>query len=149
VKGIEELDAQKRIMPMNCISWNIGHLAWQEQQYFLIHGEGQLLLPEISRNFASGAPACTPSLKDMLAAWKKITQTADPWLDKLTSETLQLNVISRGKPIKYKYGNLLQRVIYHYWYHLGENTAIRQQLGNDHLPQFVGDIDEKAPYRTE
>jgi uncharacterized damage-inducible protein DinB len=149
VKGIDEKDAQKRIKPMNCISWNIGHLAWQEQQYFLVYGQGQLLIPEINTNFSYGAPASTLPLKDMTAAWKTITQAADPWLDTLTSETLQLNVLSKGKPIKYTHGNLLQRVIYHYWYHLGENMAIRQQLGHDHLPQFVGDIDGKAPYRPK
>ena len=35
VKGIKNADARKRLLPMNCISWNIGHLAWQEQGYFL------------------------------------------------------------------------------------------------------------------
>lgn len=149
VKGVGEEEARKRLTPMNCISWNIGHLAWQEQQYFLTYGQGQVLLPEISRNFAYGAPGSTPSLKEMLTAWQTITRAADPWLDTLTSATLQMNVISKGKPIKYTYGNLLQRVIYHYWYHLGENMAIRQQLGHDHLPQFVGAIDSKAPYRPE
>ena len=24
-------DARHRFMPMNCIGWNVGHLAWQEQ----------------------------------------------------------------------------------------------------------------------
>jgi hypothetical protein len=43
----------------------------------------------------------------------------------------------------------LQRVIYHYRYHLGENLAIRQQLGHRRLPQFVGAIDDEAPYRQE
>ena len=42
--------------------------------------------------------------------------------------------------------SLLQRVIYHYWYHNGENCAIRQMLGHTNLPQFVGNIDEEAPY---
>jgi uncharacterized damage-inducible protein DinB len=149
IKGVDEADAQKRIMPMNCISWNVGHLAWQEQQYFLVYGQGILLIPEISKGFAYGAPASTPALKDMLAAWKAITQAADSWLETLTSATLLENVISRDKPIKYTYGNLLQRVIYHYWYHLGENMAIRQQLGHESLPQFVGNIDDKAPYRAE
>jgi uncharacterized damage-inducible protein DinB len=149
IKGVEEADAQKRIMPMNCISWNVGHLAWQEQQYFLVYGRGLLLIPEISRGFAYGAPASTPPLKDMLAASKTITQAADSWLDTLTSAILLENVISKGKPIKYTHGNLLQRVIYHYWYHLGENMAIRQQLGHKPLPQFVGDIDGKAPYRAK
>ena len=30
IKGLSDADARKRILPMNCISWNIGHLAWQE-----------------------------------------------------------------------------------------------------------------------
>jgi len=33
LKGITEAEARKRLKPMNCISWNIGHLAWQEQRY--------------------------------------------------------------------------------------------------------------------
>lgn len=47
------------------------------------------------------------------------------------------------------FGNLLQRVIYHYWYHLGENMALRILLGHERLPQFVGDIDGQAPYSPE
>jgi hypothetical protein len=39
------------------------------------------------------------------------------------------------------------RTTYHYWYHLGEGLAVRQQLGHDRLPDFVGDIDGKAPWR--
>jgi hypothetical protein len=134
---------------MNCISWNVGHLAWQEQRYFLYFGQEQMPLSEVNDNFAFGAPASTPSLKEMLAAWKVITQAADPWLDALTTEKLLENVVRSGKPAAYKFGNLLQRVIYHYWYHLGENMAIRQQLGHSGLPQFVGNIDDKAPYRSE
>jgi DinB superfamily len=149
VKHVEDADARKRILPMNCISWNIGHLAWQEQRYFLLFGQGQTLLPEINRTFANGAPACTPPLADTLAAWQTITAAADPWLDTLTPATLQEHVLSRGKPAAYKYGNLLQRVIYHYWYHIGENMAIRQLLGHRRLPQFVGAIDSKAPYRPD
>lgn len=134
---------------MNCISWNIGHLAWQEQSYFLHYGQGQTLLPDIAKQFANGAAASTPPLDEMLAAWRVITQAADPWLDNLTSAKLQEHIISNGKPIAYVYGNLLQRVIYHYWYHTGENMAIRQLLGHQRLPQFVGAIDSKAPYQPE
>jgi hypothetical protein len=150
VKGVNEEDGRKRFLPMNCLAWNLGHLAWQEQRYFLYYGQEQrLLLPEIDREFAYGAPASTPSLQAMLAAWKTITAAADPWLDTLTSETLLQNVISNGKPLARTYGNLLQRVIYHYWYHTGENMAIRQLLGHERLPVYVGNIDDKAPYRPE
>lgn len=150
LKGVAEADAAKRLMPMNCISWNVGHLAWQEQRYFLYYGQGRMLLPEIDKEFAFGAPASTPSLKEMLSAWQTITQEADPWLDTLTSTILQQQVVNKqGKTIRKTYGNLLQRVIYHYWYHIGENMAIRQHLGHMRLPQFVGDLDKKAPYQPE
>ena len=149
IKGVTEKEAKKRFLPMNCLSWNVGHLAWQEQRYFLGFGQGIKLFPEIENNFAYGAPASTPSLKEMLAAWKEITVAADPWLDSLTPKKLSQNVISNGKEIQRTYGNLLQRTIYHYWYHLGENMAIRQNLGHTKLPQFVGSIDRKAPYQPE
>jgi hypothetical protein len=149
IKGVSEEDACRRLLPMNCISWNVGHLAWQEQRYFLFYGQDYYLLPEVQKNFAYGAPGSTPSLKDMLAAWKAITREADPWLDALTTARLQETVIREGKPTDILFGNLLQRVIYHYWYHTGENMAIRQQLGHKRLPQFVGDIDGRAPYRRE
>lgn len=108
-----------------------------------------MLLREIDKNFANGAPASTPPLEEVLSAWQAITAAADSWLDTLTSSKLQKQVINNGKQIAYIYGNLLQRVIYHYWYHIGENLAIRQQLGHNRLPQFVGAIDTKAPYRPE
>ena len=74
VKGVNDKDARKRLLPMNCISWNIGHLAWQEQRYFLYFGQGQILLPDLNVLFAYGAPACTPALKDVLKAWHTITK---------------------------------------------------------------------------
>ena len=147
IQGVSEADAQKRLLPMNCLSWNIGHLAWQEQRYFLHFAQEQIPFPEINKAFAYGAPACTPTLAEAVTAWKTITSAVDPWLDALTPEILQQAVILNGKPSDRIYGNLLQRVIYHYWYHIGENMAIRQQLGHTGLPVFVGDIDTQAPYR--
>ncbi len=147
--GVSDVDARKRILPMNCISWNVGHLAWQEQRYFLYRGMGKMLLPEVNTLFAYGAPASTPPLKEVLSNWKAITAAADPWLDELTSEMLAQRYMVDGKPGPTTYGSLMQRTIYHYWYHTGENLAIRQMLGHAHLPEFVGNIDDKAPYRPE
>ena len=149
LEGLTDAEARRRFMPMNCVAWNIGHLAWQEQRYFLFYGQGQLLLPEINEQFAYGAPASTPALDEVWSAWNTITQAADPWLDALTSEMLQQPVIRKGKPGPYIFGSLLLRTIYHYWYHTGENLAIRQMLGHTDLPEFVGDIDREAPYRRE
>lgn len=149
VKGVSDGDGRQRILPMNCINWNIGHLAWQEQRYFLYFGQGQVLLPELNEVFAYGSPASTPPIKEVLQAWHTVTEAADPWLDSLTAEKLKQAVIIDGKPSERIFGNLLQRVIYHYWYHLGENMAIRQQLGHKRLPVFVGNIDTKAPFQAE
>jgi uncharacterized damage-inducible protein DinB len=149
IKGVREADAQRRLMPMNCISWNIGHLAWQEQRYFIYFPTGQHLFPEIDKQFAYGAPASTPPLGEMVLAWQTIAEAADSWLETVTPAKLQERVVLKGKPTTRIYGNLLQRLIYHYWYHIGENLAIRQQLGHTKLPVFVGNIDNEAPYQPE
>lgn len=147
--GVTDDEARRRFMPMNCIAWNVGHLAWQEQRYWLYRGQGYLLLPEINERFAYGAAASTPALTEMWAAWEAITQAADPWLDALTTEALNRTVEIPGWSNTLRFGSLLQRTIYHYWYHAGENMAIRQLLGHRDLPEFVGDIDNEAPYRPE
>ena len=145
--GVTEAEARQRFLPMNCISWNVGHLAWQEQRYFLFFGQNQMPLPQINDLFAYGAPASTPSLHEMWTAWNTIMQAVDPWLDALATEKLLEHVVIDGQSSPYIFGSLLQRVIYHYWYHTGENLAIRQMLGHTDLPEFVGDIDGEAPYQ--
>jgi uncharacterized damage-inducible protein DinB len=149
IRGVADDDARRRFEPMNCLAWNVGHLAWQEQRYFLTVAQERTPRPDIADRFASGGPASTPSLAEVVEAWRAITAEADPWLDTLTSEGLLARPVRHGRPLARTFGNLLQRTIYHYWYHAGENMAIRQLLGHDRLPQFVGDIDDQAPYRPE
>jgi hypothetical protein len=147
--GLSDADARKRFMPMNCISWNIGHLAWQEQRYFLTFAQEKILLPELNEEFAFGAPASTPLLEDMHTAWQEVKTAADTWLKSINTEAL-LQIYSHPSGTwNTSFGNLLQRVIYHYWYHIGESMAIRQMLGHSDLADFVGDLDNEAPYRTE
>ena len=87
----------------------------------------------------------------MWDAWSRITAECDPWLDALTTEELIANQeYSNGRDLVYfTFGSLMQRMIYHYWYHTGENLAIRQMLGHRDLPDFVGNIDDEAPYTPE
>ncbi|HLW02996.1 MAG TPA: DinB family protein [Ktedonobacterales bacterium] len=147
--GLSDEEARRRFLPMNCISWNIGHLAWQEQRYWLWRAQGQILLPHVNDLFANGAPASTPALDAVWADWHTIIQAADPWLESVTTEKLQEAAIIDGQPSDIIFGNLLRRVTYHYWYHTGENMAIRQMLGHTDLPEFVGNIDDEAPYLPE
>ena len=146
---VDDADARRRFLPMNCISWNIGHLAWQEQRYWLTGGEGRVLLPALNVEFAYGAPASTPAVTAMWDAWRTITAAADPWLDAVTTEKLMELVSLPGWGVETTFGSLMLRVIDHYWYHIGESMAIRQLLGHAGLPDFVGDIDGEAPYRPE
>jgi hypothetical protein len=146
---LTEAEASQRFLPMNCISWNVGHLAWQEQRYFVFFAQNQMPLLHINDLFAYGAPASTPLLHEMWTAWDTITRAADRWLDALTTGALLEHVVIEGQPSPCIFGSLVQRVIYHYWYHTGENLAIRQMLGHTDLPEFVGDIDGAAPYRVE
>lgn len=146
--GLDDAEAHRRFLPMNCISWNIGHLAWQEQRYFVTFAQGKTPLPELNEQFAYGAPACTPDLAEITAVWQAAIRAADEWLDSVTSERLlQLYTTTDGNWTT-SFGNLLQRVIYHYWYHTGENQAIRQLLGHRDLPEFIGNIDDEAPYQS-
>jgi uncharacterized damage-inducible protein DinB len=147
LEGVTDEEGQKRFEPMNCIGWNVGHLTWQEQRSWLTFAQSQTPLPDIEEAFRYGAPASTPRLSDTWRAWEQITQAADPWLDAMTDDVLETHLVRDGKETEYIYGSLLLRMIYHYWYHTGENAAIRQSLGHTGLPDFVGDIDGEAPYR--
>jgi hypothetical protein len=148
VRGLGDVGdplAQRRFGKMNCISWMVGHLAWQEQRYWLYRAQGQVLIPELNELLAYGKPASTPPVEEMWAAWRQVTRSADPWLDQLTSESLQAPLALGFSSV----GTFIHRVIYHYWYHLGEGLAVRQLLEQSDLPEFVGDIDSQAPYQPE
>lgn len=46
-------------------------------------------------------------------------------------------------------GTMIQRVIYHYWFHIGESRAVRQLLGHSAPPSFVGNLQAQAPYPAQ
>ena len=146
LRGVPEADGAKRVMPMNSISWIVGHLAWHEQRYWLTRLAGKMPVPILNDIVASGGPATTPPLRDMLRAWRKITKASDPLLDELTPSDLLVSL--PGSPRRL-IGNAMRRVTYHYWFHIGEILAIRQMLDHPNRPEFVGKIDDRASYRPE
>jgi len=149
LEGISEEDAAQHLGPMNCIGWNVGHLAWHEQRTFLWRPNGTILFPVLNKLFAYGAPMNTPSFKEMLEMWHTVTHAVDPYLDSLTTEVLQTDLLLERKLVGQSVGSALRRITYHYWYHIGETQAIRQMLGHKNLPEYVGDIEGEAPYRAE
>jgi hypothetical protein len=147
--GVTEEEGARHFGQMNSISWTVGHLAWQEQRYLLTRSQGILLYPEIQEEFAFQAPMSTPSLKKMMAAWRRITKSADPFLDGLRTADLLEDLPVDGRPTGQTLGSAIRRLTYHYWYHIGEIQAIRQMLGHQKLPIYVGNIEGRAPYRPE
>ena len=69
VKGVSDQDGAVRLGPMNCLAWNVGHLAWQEQRNFLTRAQG--LEPggvPVQVVGAEELPVTMPSINDVLAA---------------------------------------------------------------------------------
>ncbi len=144
--GVSAVDAVRRLGPMNCISWMVGHLANQEHAYWVLWAQGKNLAPGLQALVGYGAPPSTPPLDEIWEVWRLVTDTADKFLDTLSEQKLLTHVAWRGKAVQESIGTLLQRNIYHYWFHLGEAHAVRQMLGHGELPQFVGDM-SLAKYR--
>jgi len=138
----------KRVMPMNCISWMVGHMANQEHRYWVIFAQQKNVAPDLYELVGYGKPASTPPLDEMWAAWWKVTAAVDDYLDTLTPAIMQGFLLRDGKPVDETIGTLLMRNIYHYWYHTGEAAVVRQMLGHTNLPEFVGDVNTAA-YRPE
>jgi hypothetical protein len=168
LEGVTGEEARRRFLPMNCISWIIGHLAAQEQYYFLYFTQEEVPYPNLNKLTGFGRPASTPPLDEMWAAWREITKAADVYLDTLTTEQLTQkltrDINSEREALKNALfgsyseeiidklldrgcvragetvGTKLLRTTYHYWFHTGEASAIRQLLGHTDLPYFVGDM---------
>ena len=148
LEGVSQDDAIRRLEPMNCISWIVGHLANQESTYWLRLAQGKTLIPDLHKLVGTGGPASTPPFNEMWSAWRTITSAADEYLDTLTPGIMTGHFEWKGKPRQETIGTLLLRNIYHYWYHIGEASAIRQMLGHQNLPEFIGDMTDAA-YQKE
>lgn len=149
LNGVTDADAARHFGPMNSIGWIAGHMAWHEQRYWVERAQGKVLFPTLDELFAYGAPMSTPALREMLEMWETVTRAADAYLDSLTTQSLQGQLLRDGKAIGQGVGSALRRITYHYWYRTGEIQAIRQMLGHKELAEYVGDIDGEAPYRPE
>lgn len=148
LEGVTDEEARTRFGSMNSISWIIGHLADQENRYWVRFAQGEKIHPNLKELVGFGRPASTPSLDEMWSVWREITSYADRYLGSVTTQSLSSHFQKRGDRIGENVGTLLMRNIYHYWFHAGEAYAIRQQLGHKNLPEFVGNM-ELANYRPD
>jgi DinB superfamily len=145
LKAVSPDEAAQRFGPINPIAWMIGHLAWQEQLYWLERAQGKTSVPEV-KPFGFGKPLSVPNLQDAWAGWRAVTAAADPYLDSL--EGAQLTRMWKRESSGETPGTKLHRTTYHYWFHLGESQAVRQLLGHTRLPTFVGGFGQ-SQYQPE
>ena len=146
LKAVTADEAARRFGPINPIAWMIGHLAWQEQLYWLERAQRVIAVPEV-KQFGYGKPLVVPPLAEAWAWWRAVTAAADPYLDGL--DTAALTRPWPKEPSGESPGTKLHRTTYHYWFHLGESQAIRQLIGPaKKLPDFVGGFRD-SPYRPE
>jgi hypothetical protein len=145
LKAVTADEAARRFGSINPIAWMIGHLAWQEQLYWLERAQGLTPVPDV-RRFGYGKPLAVPPLDEAWVWWRAVTKAADPYLDRLAGATLTRRW--RHESSGETPGTKLHRTTYHYWFHLGESQAVRQMLGHTRLPDFVGGFG-KHQYRPE
>jgi hypothetical protein len=160
LEGVSDEASRKRLLPMNSISWMVGHLAAQEQEYFVYFPKGKVPHPQLNVSHGFGQPAVTPPLADMWGVWNDITAGADSFLDTVTEDQLETHLEQDTSTVKdalFAYGQVnedmlaqksvrsfenigtrILRVTYHYFFHTGEAHAVRQMLGHPDLPFFVG-----------
>ena len=146
LEGVTAEDAERRALPMNSLSWIVGHLANQEASYWIYLAQGQAVHPELREITGSGRPASTPPWEPMWTAWREVTSVANCYLDTLTGADLKTFLMNKGQPHKESIGTMLYRNLYHYWFHTGEAHGIRQALGHSGLADFVGDL-SACPWR--
>jgi DinB superfamily len=145
LKAVTPEEGARCFGPINPIAWMIGHLAWQEQLYWLERAQGRIVVSEV-KQCGYGKPLTVPPLDEAWAWWRAVIAAADPYLDSLAGTQLTQRWKRERSPETP--GTKLHRTTYHYWFHLGESQAIRQMLGHTKLPDFVGGFG-KSQYRPE
>ena len=87
LKAVTAEEAARRFGPINPIVWMIGHLAWQEQLYWLERAQGVVPVPEVKK-FGYGKELTVPPLDGAWAWWRAVTKAADPYLAGLAGTRL-------------------------------------------------------------
>ncbi|MBD3308866.1 DUF664 domain-containing protein [candidate division KSB3 bacterium] len=147
--GVSADEGCIRVEQMNCLSWILGHLAEQEQRFWVVRAQGKDVVADLQSRVGPGQPASTPPLDEMWDAWHAIMAVADEYLETVTPAVLQTILPGEGgNPSPENVGTKLLKNIYHYWLHIGQAVLIRKLLGHPDLPQFVGEM-SNAMYRPE
>lgn len=144
LEGVQVADLERRVAGLNSAAWMVGHLAWQEQGYWLLP-RGEPPVAEALQGFGRGVPDPMPPFERLWEWWEQVTALSDPWLETLDADDLREHLHGRRLFEQENLGSLCMRVVGHYYLHIGQITAIRRFLGYP-VPAFVGS-QEGALYR--
>ncbi len=99
-----EPDASRRAPPMNCMSRNAGHLAWQKQVNVLTRLHGKTPPPHLNDLAGYKRPPSTPPLAEMVDTRQQIIELVDPFLDTLTAQQVATVVATDDRGVQYTPG---------------------------------------------
>ena len=145
MEGVTAEEAVEHFAAMNSLGWMVGHVLSLEQANFILIAGNQMPYPDLHKRVGFGFPQSTPELEEMLQVWQGVTAKADEFLDTLTPAMLAECPLWKGEPFKHTWGTMLVRTTYHYFYHTGEASAIRQLQGYK-TPDFVLKMREDEEY---
>lgn len=131
LSGLSEEVGAKKLPGLNTIAWTAGHVARGEDHWFNVMAQGQAPDAWLSENYAANAPTSSPSLKDVVAALKRVNERSQGFLRGLTPPDLKRVPATRsGRTFQDEdLEALLQRCLMHRWLHIGEIVAMRSILG--------------------
>lgn len=135
VDGMALPDLERHVGGINSVAWMVGHLAWQEQAYWLT-SRGEPALADLDA-YGRGRPDATSEFDALFAVWVRVTAAADGWLTRLGDADVRSHLRGRRLFEQENVGTLLTRTSSHYYLHIGQITAVRRLL-DDRVPAFVG-----------
>ncbi|MDQ3396670.1 MAG: DinB family protein [Deinococcota bacterium] len=134
--GVLADDLERSHHGVNSVAWMVGHLAAQEQAYWL-ETRGTVLYRTLT-GYRRAVPQRMDDAQTLLAQWREVTSAADVWLTGLSEDDLRRRLPLPGAVVvPENVGSLLTRVIGHYYLHIGQITVVRKMLGYP-VPSFVG-----------
>jgi hypothetical protein len=138
-EGVSDEDGFRRVGRMNSLGWMMAHLAWHEQLVYALM-TGKMIAPTLNEIAPTGGPVTTPRLSEMTSLWQQVTSETDAYFATLTLEDLRGHLEFNGDTFPECIGAIFQRINNHYFYHIGEASAIRQMLEHPDIPDIMAEF---------
>ncbi|MEO8247542.1 MAG: hypothetical protein ABI622_10535 [Chloroflexota bacterium] len=96
--GVSAADGIRRVPPLKCLNWMVGHLENREHRFWVRLAQQRDLAPGLNDGVGYGKPASEPALDETSAAWRMVTAASDTYLGTLTPRMMETALVRGGKP---------------------------------------------------